>query len=69
MATDPKAQIEHWKKVEGHEHSRIIAYKLTYNEAAARVRHEVYARGCRQSPRVGYQNGRIWSVYYVSGGQ
>ena len=68
MSTDPDERIRYWKEKEGHTYSTILASGLTYDEALAREEKEAKDRGCRQSgggPRI---SGRVWSVYYLSGG-
>ena len=69
MSTDPEGRIEHWKRVEGHTYSRILAEKLTYNQALAREQREARERGCKSSAGGNPVSGSRYAVYYVSGGR
>ena len=69
MATDPQQRIARWKKREGYTYSKILHSNLLYKQALELEKEEAARRGCRQSaggPRV---PGRVWSVYYLSGGK
>ena len=67
MSTDPETRIAHWKRVEGYTRSRILASKLSYDQALTRELREANARGCKRAPG-GRRNGlRNWSVYHVWG--
>ncbi len=69
MATDPQERIARWKKKEGHTYSKILHSNLLYKEALELEEEVAARRGCRQhagGPRV---PGRVWSVYYLSGGK
>ena len=46
----------------------ILHTGLTYSEANAKEKEEATARGCYNQAGGGYVDGRVWSVYYVSGG-
>ena len=69
MSSDPQERIKHWKKEEGHTHSRILASGLTYDGALATEAKEAKAKGCRQSPGGLRKSGRVYSVYHVWGGK
>lgn len=68
MATDPQERIQYWKNKEGHDRGRILASELTYEEAQKREQREAASKGCHQSAGGRRVPGRVWSVYYVSGG-
>lgn len=68
MSTDPDERIRYWKEKEGHTYSTILASGLTYSEAQALETKEARERNCRSSPGGQYVPGRVWSVYYLSGG-
>ena len=68
MSTDPHGRIRDWKRDEGHIYGEIIATDLTYDEAQERERLEAQLFGCYWRPGGERVKGRVWSVYYVSGG-
>ena len=68
MSTNPHERIEYWKKEEGHTDGAVLASQLTYEQAQDRERREAQALGCYSQPGGGYVVGKVWSVYYVSGG-
>lgn len=69
MSTNPKERIDHWKRKEGHTHSRILANGLSYSAAQKREKDEAEHRGCRYHPGGEDNNMRNWSVYHVWGGR
>ena len=69
MSQYPLTRINHWKKQEGHTHSKILAKNLTYSEALAREKVEAEARGCRYRGGGEKASGRVYSVYHVWGGR
>lgn len=69
MSTSPQDRIAYWKRREGHTYSKILASRLTYDQALAREKREAQARGCRYRGGGEQVAGRVWSVYYVSGGK
>ena len=68
MSTNPDERIRYWKEQEGHTYSTILARRLTYDGALAREKQEAEDRGCRYSGGGQRISGRVWSVYYLSGG-
>ena len=68
MSTNPQERIDYWKQKEGHTYGTVLASGLTYQEAQARENQEASNRGCHHAPGGAYVSGRVWSVYYVSGG-
>lgn len=71
ISTNPEARIAHWKQVEGHTYSTILARSLTYDQAQTREANEAKKRDCHSAPGGDPGNDRhryVWSVYYVSGG-
>ena len=69
MSTDPYSRINYWMAQEGHTSYQILATNLTYDEAIQRERVEALSLGCKQSEGGPFINGRVWSVYRVSGGR
>ena len=69
MSTNPQERIDYWKEKEGHTYSRILASRLTYDQALKREKQEAEDRGCRYHGGGQHVDGRVWSVYYVSGGK
>ena len=69
MSTNPSARIQHWKDEEGHTHSKILASRLTYDQALKREKSEATAKGCKYSEGGKYVAGKVWSVYHVWGGR
>ena len=45
MSTSPQDRIAYWKRREGHTYSKILASRLTYDQALAREKREAQARG------------------------
>lgn len=69
ISTTPQERIDHWKRVEGHTHSAILASGLSFSAAQQRETQEAKVRGCTSHPG-GVDNGRSdWSVYHVWGGK
>ena len=72
ISTNPEGRINHWKRLEGYTHSRILAKGLTYSAAQSREAREASAKGCRSAPGGNPgtdRNRRVWSVYHVWGGR
>ena len=69
MSTRPQDRIACWKRREGHTYSKILASRLSYDQALAREKREAQARGSKYRGGGEYVAGRVWSVYYVSGGR
>lgn len=69
MSHDPQSRIDYWKAVEGHTYSSILASGLTYDGALAREKSEAQTRGCKYGPGGERKAGRVYSVYYLSGGR
>ena len=69
ISTTPHDRIDHWKRVEGHTRSEILASGLSFTAAQKRETKEAVERGCTSHPG-GVDNGRSnWSVYRVWGGR
>ena len=71
ISTNPEERIAHWKRVEGHTYSTVLARGLTYDQAQTRETNEARKRGCHSAPGgdPGKDRNRyVWSVYHVSGG-
>ena len=68
MSSNPQERIDYWKEEEGHTYGKILASELTYDEAQHREKEEAVNKGCVSSPGGPRIRGRVWSVYYVSGG-
>ena len=74
MSLTPNLRIDYWKRLEGHTRAKILATNLTYDEAVAKEQSEARSRGCQCSGgsdrdvRRGRVGGRVWSIYYVDGG-
>ena len=62
-------RIDHWKRVEGHTHSRILHENKSYDEATRLESSEAQSGGCRSSAGGPRDNARDWSVYKVWGGR
>ena len=69
MATDPQKRIAHWKEKEGHTYSEILHSNLLYKQALELEKGEAVRRGCRYHGGGERVPGRVWSVYYLSGGK
>lgn len=69
MSTNPDARIKHWKEKEGDKYGKTLAKGLTYRQALEVEKREARTRGCRASGGGPKKPGRVWSVYYVSGGR
>lgn len=69
MSTTPYTRINYWKETEGHTYGKILASGLTYRQALELEKEEAAARGCRASGGGPRKSGKVWSVYYVSGGR
>ena len=69
MSTSPSARIQYWKNREGHTYSKILAQGLTYKQAQEYEKRVAKAKGCKQSSGGSRVAGKVWSVYYVSGGR
>ena len=67
MSTDPLERIKYWKENEGCTFGRVLKSRLTYDEALEMEKKEAQARGCRYSSGGMRVDGKVWSVYYVSG--
>ena len=68
MSTTPYERIEYWKGVEGHTTGTVLSSGLTYSEAQAEETRVADRDGCTAYGGGGYKEGRVWSVYKVSGG-
>ena len=68
MSTHPYDRIDYWKAQEGHTYGRVLASGLTYQEALDREKSEAQGRDCFYYGGGSYVSGKVWSVYYVSGG-
>ena len=68
MPTSPNARIQYWKNREDHSYSKILARGLTYKQAQDYEKRVAKAKGCKQSSGGSRVAGKVWSVYYVSGG-
>ena len=70
MSTKPQQRIDYWKILEGHTYSKILRSNLTYDQAIKLEKEEAARRpGCRQHAGGLKVPGRVWSVYYLSGGK
>ena len=69
MSTTPYTRIEYWKEAEGHTHGQVLETDLTYDEALVREKAHAEANGCRYHGGGQKVAGRVWSIYYVSGGR
>ncbi len=68
MSTTPYTRIEYWRQREGHTHGKVLAARLTYEDAQAQEKQEAERRNCYAEPGGEHVPGRVWSVYVVSGG-
>ncbi len=69
MSTNPEDRIQHWKDEEGHTYGKVLASGLSYEGATKREKKEAEERNCYFHGGGNYVSGRVWSVYYVSGGK
>ena len=69
MSTNRDARIKHWKEKEGHKYGKILVRRLGYQQVLELEKREARARGRRASGGGPKKPGRVWSVYYVSGGR
>ena len=69
MSRYPHTRIQEWKDDEGHNYGKVLAEKLTYDQALAMEKREAKERGCHASPGGARTNTKDWAVYYVSGGK
>ena len=66
MSTDPDGRMAYWKTKENCLSGRVVASKLTYDEALAMEKSLAEKDGCRYSGGGQRVSGRVWSVYRMS---
>ena len=69
MATDPQERIARWKKKEGHTYSKILHSNLLYKRGVRAGRGGSSKAGLSPARWWPQSSGRVWSVYYLSGGK